>query len=163
MVQEVAPSTAVKLPTPSRWVWAAVPAALLACLAGLALSGAAAPTVIADAGAVVRWGRPLVTVAWQLAAASTVGGLGVLLFVLPRTSPAWSTAARVVSIAGPLWAVLLVVDLFFGYANVAGRQIGGANFGDELAFYLTEISSGRAALVAAILAAVLSLDRKSVV
>lgn len=157
MVQEVAPSTAVKLPTPSRWVWAAVPAALLACLAGLALSGAAAPTVIADAGAVVRWGRPLVTVAWQLAAAGTVGGLGVLLFVLPRTSPAWSTAARVVSIAGPLWAVLLVVDLFFGYANVAGRQIGGANFGDELAFYLTEISSGRAALVAAILAAVLSL------
>ncbi len=138
-------------------MWSAVPAALLACLASLAFSGAAAPTVIADSGAVVRWGRPLVSLGWQLAAAVTIGGLSLLLFALPRQSRAWPTAARTVAIAGPLWAMLMVADLFFGYANVAGRQIGGENFGDELAFYLTEISSGRAALVAAILAALASI------
>ena len=63
------------------------------------------------------------------------------------------------AIAGPLWALLMVADLFFGYANVAGRQIGGENFGDELAFYLTEISSGRAALVAAVEQQVRDLSR----
>lgn len=157
MSDRVAPSASVNLPTPARWLWAALPAALLACLAGLAFSGAAAPTLIADAGALVRWGRPLVAVAWQLAAAATIGGLGLLLFVLRRPSAAWSTAARAVAVAGPVWAMLLVVDLFFGYANIAGRQIGGNNFGDELAFYLTEISSGRAALVAAILAALVAI------
>ena len=146
-----------------RWVWSAIPAALLACLASLTFSGAAAPTVIADAGAVVRWGRPLVTVGWQLAAAVTIGGLALLLFALPRQSGAWATAARAVAIAGPVWALLMVADLFFGYANVAGRQIGGANFGDELAFYLTEISSGRATLVAAILAALASIAAVAVV
>ncbi|WP_244951254.1 cytochrome c oxidase assembly protein [Ruania zhangjianzhongii] len=157
MPEQPAPSSFVRRPTPARWVWSAVPAALLACLASLAFSGAAAPTVIADSGAVVRWGRPLVSLGWQLAAAVTIGGLSLLLFALPRQSRAWPTAARTVAIAGPLWAMLMVADLFFGYANVAGRQIGGENFGDELAFYLTEISSGRAALVAAILAALASI------
>lgn len=157
MPEQPAPSAFVSRTTPARWVWSAIPAALLACLAALAFSGAAAPTVIADAGAVVRWGRPMVTLAWQLAAAVTIGGLGLLLFALPRQSPAWTTAARTVAIAGPVWAMLQVADLFFGYANVAGRQIGGENFGDELAFYLTEISSGRAALVAAVLAALASI------
>lgn len=131
--------------------------ALLACLVSLTFSGAAAPTVIADSGAVVRWGRPLVTLGWQLAAAVTIGGLALLLFAVPRRSQAWATAARAVAIAGPVWAMLMVADLFFGYANVAGRQIGGENFGDELAFYLTELSAGRAALVAAILAALASV------
>ena len=157
MPEQPAPSSSVSRPTPLQWVWSALPAAVLACLAGLAFSGAAAPTAIADAGAVVRWGRPMVTVAWQLAAAVTIGGLGLLLFALPRASRAWATAARTVAIAGPVWAMVQVADLFFGYANVAGRQIGGENFGDELAFYLTEISSGRASLVAAILAALASI------
>lgn len=159
MVSQSASPVSVNPPTVRRWAWAGVPAGLLACVAALAFSGAAAPTVIADAGAVARWGRPMLTVAWQLAAAVVIGGLALLLFVLPREkeSAAWRTVCRAVSIAGPVWALLLVVDLLFGYATVAGRPIGGANFGQELVFYLTEISSGRAALVAAIIAAVVSI------
>ena len=158
-MSESASAVSVRPPSVRRWAWAAVPAALLACLGALAFSGAAAPTVIADAGAVARWGRPLLTVAWQLAAAVVIGGLALLLFALPpqQDSAAWRTVARAVTIAGPVWAFLLVVDLLFGYATVAGRPIGGENFGQELTFYLTEISSGRAALVAAIIAAVVSI------
>src|SRR5699024_1701183 len=118
-----------------------------------------APTVIADAGAVARWGRPLLTVAWQLAAAVVIGGLALLLFALPpqQDSAACRSLAPAVTIAGPASAFPPGGCLVFGYATVAGRPIGGENFGQELTFYLTEISSGRAALVAAIIAAVVSI------
>ncbi|TDE99174.1 copper resistance protein CopD [Occultella glacieicola] len=158
---------------------AALPTAVLACVLGLAFSGAAAPTLVADSGALVRWGLPVVTVLSEAAAAVTLGSLVLLLFVLPRpTGPragdraggrsrpgradradgaAWTLAARVVGWSGPAWALLLVVDMVVGYASVAGRPLGGAGFGDELAFYLTEISTGRAALVTAIVAALASV------
>ncbi|MBZ2197139.1 cytochrome c oxidase assembly protein [Occultella gossypii] len=156
--------------SPGRWVLAGLPTAALACVLGLAFSGAAAPTLIGDAGAVVRWGLPVVTVASHLAAALTLGGLVLLLFVLPRPvtaavarglrvrpdGGAWALAARVVSWAGPAWAVLLVVDLVLGYGSVAGRPLGGPGFGVELAYYVTEISTGRTALVTAVLAAAAS-------
>ncbi|UFU02823.1 bifunctional copper resistance protein CopD/cytochrome c oxidase assembly protein [Ruania suaedae] len=163
-------------------VWALAPTAMLAALLGLTFSGAAGPTELADAGPLVRWARPVVTVLWQLGASVTLGGLVLLLFVLspppdharaqagPRAGrqhertgrergagQAWPVAARAVMIAGPVWASCMVIDLVLGYATVAGRPIGGAGFGDELAFYLTEISTGRAALVAAVLAVVASI------
>ncbi|UFU06270.1 cytochrome c oxidase assembly protein [Ruania halotolerans] len=158
----------------SRAVWALAPTAMLVSLLGLAFSGAAGPTELADAGAIVRWGRPLLTVAWQLGASVTLGGLALLLFAFPppqrtvangakrapRTAAdgsGWRIASRAVMVAGPVWAVAMVLDLIFGYATVAGRPIGGAGFGAELAFYLTEISTGRAALVAAVLAALASI------
>ncbi|WP_235019842.1 cytochrome c oxidase assembly protein [Ruania rhizosphaerae] len=174
-----------------RAAWALLPTAMLAALFGLAFSGAAGPTELADAGPLVRWSRPLISVTWQLAASVTIGGLMLLLFVLsppadgrggvagPEVAPghnrtnnpnrpsrgnrprgageAWPIATRAVMIAGPVWAACLVIDLVLGYATVAGRPIGGAGFGDELAFYLTEISTGRAALVAAVLAAIMSV------
>jgi cytochrome c oxidase assembly factor CtaG/putative copper export protein len=176
------------IPAPLRWVLAAVPTAVLACVLGLAFSGAAAPTLVADSGALVRWGLPVVTVLSEAAAAVTLGGLVLMLFALPRPpepepaggptaarakerpggrprpgrsgradGAAWSLAARVVAWSGPAWALLLVADMVLGYASVAGRPLGGAGFGDELAFYLTEISTGRAALVTAIIAALASV------
>ncbi|SEE69067.1 cytochrome c oxidase assembly protein [Ruania alba] len=154
--------------------WALIPTAMLASVLGLAFSGAAGPTDLADAGAIVRWGRPLLTVVWQLSASVTLGGLALLMFALPpggaasagerRRAPraavdgaGWRIASRAVMVAGPVWAGALVLDLVFGYATVAGRSIGGEGFGDELVFYLTELSTGRAALVAAVLAAVASI------
>ncbi|WP_240134086.1 cytochrome c oxidase assembly protein [Actinotalea caeni] len=138
------------------WAVAAVPAALLATLVGLALTGASAPTLVGDPGALVRWGEPLVGVLIQLAQAATLGGLVMLAFVLPDGA-ARRTTTGLVAVAGPVWALLSVLDLVLGYALVAGRPIGGAGFGNELGYYLGEISSGRAQLVSAVLAALVAL------
>lgn len=153
-----------------RWVLAALPVLVLAALGALAVSGAASSSLLADAGVLVRWATPVVTALNRLAGAIVLGGLVLLLLVLgppgarggTGTRPedparAWRRAASVVAWAGPIWAVVNVVDLLFQYAAAAGQPIGGAEFGGELAFYLTEISAGRTALVAAILIAVTAL------
>ena len=155
-----------------RWVLAALPVLVLAALGALAASGAAASSSLADAGALVQWATPVVAALNRLAGATVLGGLVLLLLVLspPRArtgaqaqpepddpARAWRRAASVVAWAGPIWAVVNVVELLFQYAAAAGRPIGGAEFGGELAFYLTEIPAGRTELVAAILIAVTAL------
>ncbi|WP_434081377.1 hypothetical protein [Sanguibacter sp. Z1732] len=55
--------------------------------------------------------------------------------------------------AAPVWAVLNLADVLLRYARAAGRPVGGAEFGQELAYYLTELSAGRASLVATVLIA----------
>lgn len=144
------------------WLVAALPAALLAALVGSVVTGASAPTLIGDPGALVRWSAPVLGVLLQLAQAATLGGLVMLAFVIPQGAKAadggaWHRARTLVSVGGPAWGVLAVLDLVLGYALVAGRPIGGPGFGDELGFYLTEISSGRAQLVTAVLAALVAL------
>ena len=197
-----------RLSSSRSWVLAALPTALLLVLLGLAFSGAAAPTLVGDAGALVRWGRPVVTVLSELAAAVTIGSLVLLVGVLPRpararaavgpqstgrpvragadphpptsgpegararnphrggstraprVSPdgaAWGRVATLVAWSGPAWAILLTADLVLGYASTAGRALGGAGFEEELWFYITELSSGRAALTAVVIAAVAAL------
>lgn len=71
------------LRTPRVLAIAAVPVAGVAAVLGLMLTGAAAPTILADPGPAVRWGLPLVTVASQLALAGTVGALLMAVGVLP--------------------------------------------------------------------------------
>lgn len=145
------------------WVAAGFPLAVLAALVGVAITGASAPTLVGDPGELVRWANPAVGALIQLAQAVTLGGLVMLAFVLPGgkgekvDGGAWPLVRTVTSIAGPVWALLAVVDVVLGYALVAGRPIGGEGFGDELEFYITEISTGRAQLVTAVMAAALGI------
>src|SRR3954471_23194309 len=56
---------------------------LLAVVAGLALTGGAAASLVADPGAVTRWGLPLAKVVDDVAACVTVGLLVVAAVALP--------------------------------------------------------------------------------
>lgn len=144
------------------WLAAGIPVAVLAALVGAAVTGASAPTLVGDPGAFVRWANPVLGTLLQMAQALTLGGLVMLVFVLPvgakdkDDGAAWRLVRTVTSAAGPIWALLSVVDIVLGYALVAGRPVGGEGFGDELGFYVTEISTGRAALVTAVMAAVMA-------
>ena len=144
------------LASPWAWTLALVPAAVLAVLIGVVVTGASAPTLVGDPGPLVRWAAPVLAVLIQLAQSAVLGGLVMLAFVLPEGG-AWRLARTVVATAGPAWALMAVLDLVFGYALVAGRPIGGQGFGDELGFYVTQISTGRAQLLTAIGVAVLAL------
>ena len=95
----------------------AVVAVLAVCtgLAAAALSGAIAPTVIADPGAVVRWGLVAVRVIADLAAALTVGTLLLAAVALPvgKDGQAYRPALMLAAGTATLWAVTHIVLLVF--------------------------------------------------
>jgi cytochrome c oxidase assembly factor CtaG/putative copper export protein len=64
-------------------VAASLAAALVAVLAGLVFTNAAAPFLLYDPGPVVRWGLPVVTVIARLAGALTIGLLVLAAVALP--------------------------------------------------------------------------------
>ncbi|MGC5614865.1 cytochrome c oxidase assembly protein [Georgenia sp. Z1491] len=68
-------------------------AAVVALVLALLSSGAAEPALLADPGALVRWGLPLVTVVTHLAATLTVGCFAVAAVVL--VGPAKARTVRV--------------------------------------------------------------------
>lgn len=134
--------------------------ALAATAAGVAFSGAVAPTLL-DPGAVVRWGLPLATVVTELGAAVTIGALVLAAFVLPRADGgrapgdgrAWPTSAVVASVASGVWALASVVQLVLTYAQITGRPVGGAGYGAELGLFVSSVSLGRTLLGITVIAA----------
>jgi len=140
----------------ARLVLGLVPLAAAGALVGLAVSGSAQTVGLADPGAWIRWAGPVLSAVNHLTAAVVLGGLTLLLVVLPYSgarAPSWQRAARVLLWVTPAWAVLNVLDVLVRYARAAGRPVGGQGFEQELAYFLTEISAGRASLVATILIA----------
>ena len=135
--------------------------ALLVVVAGVAWSGAVLPTVLADPGALVRWGLPVTTVLTELAAAVTLGALALAAFVLPRGTGrtpsdgrAWSAMPVAAAWAAGTWTVAGAVHLVLTYANVAGRSLDEPTFGSELALFVTSVSLGRTLLGVTLIAAV---------
>lgn len=162
--------------------WAALPAvvrltllvvaAVAAVVAGVAFSGAVAPRVLVDPGAAVRWGLPIAQTLTELAGAVALGALVLAVGVLPRRVPALAADARatpdradgrayprsllVAAWAGGVWTVASLAHLVLTYANVAGRSVGSAQFGQELGVFVTQIDLGRTLLLVTTAAAVVT-------
>jgi putative copper resistance protein D len=124
----------------------------MAAIAGvwfaMELGGASRPSELGDAGDVVRWGTPLLKVAVSLAGGLVIGGLGVMLFVLPP-GDASNRVRSVVLGSGVVWVFLLVGYTVFTYFSVVGSTISidegfDANFG----FFLTSTELGQLLLIA---------------
>ncbi|WP_370517469.1 cytochrome c oxidase assembly protein [Pseudactinotalea sp. HY160] len=139
------------------WVAGIAGTLVVAAALALALSGSAEATLLADPGVLVRWGRPIINGLADLAASVTIGGSMLLVFVLAVRTPAWERARTVVAAAATVWTIALTAQLVFTYAAVSGRPIGEPGFGNELAYYLTELGAGKARLVTLILAALTSV------
>lgn len=148
--------------------------ALVAVVIGIALSGAATPTLLADPGALVRWGLPVVDVVVSAAGALTIGALVLAAVILPRAAgaagggrtrrsgpavdgAAWPLAQRTAAWAAVVWTLALVVQLVLTYSSVSGRPLGGAQFGTELGIFLTEIELGQAMAWGLVLTALTAL------
>lgn len=170
-------------PRPERGArWAALPAAarvvvlvasaVVAVVAGVAFSGAVAPRVLADPGATVRWGLPVAETLTELAGAVALGALVLAIGVLPRRQPVLAADVRVApgradgrayprsllvaAWAGGVWTVASLVHLVLTYANVAGRPVDSAQFGQELGVFVTQIDLGRTLLLVTTAAAVVT-------
>lgn len=139
-------------------------AALAAVVAGIAFSGAAAPTALRDPGALVRWGLPAASTTTEIAASATLGGLLLLATILvrrPGTSPADGeavvrAASGVTAVAAAVWTLSAVVELVLTYANVAGLPLTDPAFGGELGQFVTQFELGRVLLTVAVAAAVVT-------
>ena len=133
-------------------------AALLACLAALQFGGAVVPDLIADPGAVVRYGLPLAKLVVNLGAAGSIGGLAIAAFVLDKDAHAYGQALDVAAAASALWAVASAASGFFSFLAVYQQPVSlDENFGNLLGTFLSGSEIGQAWLATTLAAAVLTI------
>lgn len=138
--------------------------AVVAVLVAVSFSGAAAATALADPGAAVRWGLPVVDVLTDLALAVTLGALALVIGIVPRRAPveahperrgtagggaaavgaAWSAGTTVAAVAAGVWTVLAVVRMVLTYAQVSGSPVDLGSSGAQLWLFVTQVDLGRA-------------------
>ncbi|AXH96326.1 cytochrome c oxidase assembly protein [Ornithinimicrobium avium] len=147
--------------TAPRWLLATVvlAVAVLVAVPVAAASGATTPLVLGDAGAVVRWGQPLVRILHDLAASLT---LGLLLVggLLARESTDGkgfrrTTAAQGAFAGGVVWMLSVLVMLYLTYAELAGTPPSAPGFLEDLIGNVWALEVLRLLLVEAVIVAAL--------
>ncbi len=133
---------------------AAVPVTLVVALAVLAVTGELAPPALGDPGPLVRWGLPVVRGVHDLSLVLALGSLLLVAAVVPPASPAWARGALVATIASVTWAVSSLAWVVLAFADVLGAPLSDPEFGGQLAYFVSEVESGRVLAAAAALAVV---------
>ena len=149
-----APQTA-KLPL----ILAAVAVVAVVVPAGLLGGAFAAPVAgLPDAGAVVRWGLPILRAIHDLAAASTVGLLVVAATIIPeaRGTSRRITAARYACGSGVVWVVAGLVGLVFTFASISGTPLSDPAFGTQLQTFVFQLEFLRVAAISSAMALVVT-------
>ncbi|WP_426564076.1 cytochrome c oxidase assembly protein [Angustibacter sp. McL0619] len=150
-------------------------AAVLAAVAGLLLTGASDSLALADAGALTRWGLPLVRVLSDVAASLTVGLLVLAAVALPPNGtgrrgagPAARGAGSpqlegvtlaMVRLAGGtalVWAAAGGAVLVLSYARLAGIAPGAPGFAEQLGQFITQIDLLRSLLISSLVVVVVA-------
>ncbi len=136
-------------------VLATIAVAAVVIPAGLVGGVYAAPVAgLPDAGAIVRWGLPVVRAIHDLAAASTVGLLLVAATIIPeaRSTSRRITAARYACASGAVWAVAGLVGLVLTFASISGTQLTDPTFGAQLHTFVLQLETLRVAAISAAMA-----------
>jgi cytochrome c oxidase assembly factor CtaG/putative copper export protein len=128
-----------------------LPAAVVALVLAMVATGAAVPGVLGDAGALVRWGLPVLRTTGDLAVSVVLGSLLLLAVALVPATPAWRAVSRLAAGAAVVWVLTAVVQPVFTFADIAGTPLSG-DLGSQLGFFLTQVPPGRTALATAVLA-----------
>ncbi|MCA1780628.1 MAG: cytochrome c oxidase assembly protein [Dermatophilaceae bacterium] len=114
-------ATAPRL-TPGQVVGGGLAAGLVVLLAALLYTGSTVPLVLGDPGPIVRWGLPVFTLIWQVAAVTTVGLLGLAAFLMPErgTTDRRATALTYAVRAGAVWVTTGAIALLLTFADIVG-------------------------------------------
>ncbi|QSB23993.1 cytochrome c oxidase assembly protein [Curtobacterium sp. 24E2] len=130
----------------------------VALLTALVIGGGANAALIADPGALVRFGLPISRLVVDLSAAATIGGLALATVGLSRSGPEWNRAIDVAAAASGLWTVSSAVTTFFTFLSVAGSKISiDEQFGQSMGVFLTGTDLGLAWLVTVLVAAAVTV------
>jgi len=141
-------------------VLAAIAVVSVVIPAGLLGGVYAAPVAgLPDAGALVRWGLPVVRVIHDLAAASTVGLLLTAATIIPeaRSTSRRTTAARYASASGAAWVVTGLVGLVLTFASISGSQLTDPTFGAQLQTFVFQLENLRVAAISSAMALVVTI------
>jgi len=127
-------------------------------LVALVIGGGADRALIADPGAVVRFGLPIARLVVDLSAAATIGGLALTVVGLSRSRPEWNRAIDVAAGAAGVWTVAAAVTTFFTFLSVAGSALSlDEQFGQSMGVFLTGTDLGTAWLVSVLVAAAVTV------
>lgn len=129
-------------------------AALLSLLAALQFGGAAEAPLIADPGAVVRYGLPVAKLLVNLGAAGTIGALALVCFALSRNRPEFDRTLDIAAAAAAVWTVAAAAAGLLTFLSVYLQPFSlDQQFGDLLGAFFTEFELGRAWLSTTLIAA----------
>ena len=129
-----------------------------ALLAGLLVGGGAAPLLLVDPGATVRWGLPVAKALVHFGAALAVGSLMVAAFVLTRQQKAFSSALVVASVGAGLMTVAGGATAFFTFMAIYVEPVTiDQRFGNLLWLYLQTTEIGRSWLITIGLGAIITV------
>lgn len=133
-------------------------AAIIAVVVGLVIGGGAAPRLTSDPGALVRWGLPVMKLLVNLSGAAMVGSLVLALFALPAGTKPFALALDIASVGAAALTVASGTVAFLTFLSSFNPQISlGSEFGAQLGRFLLDTELGRAWLITAILAAVVTV------
>ena len=150
-----AASQPAKLPL----ILAAIAVVAVVIPAGLLGGVFAAPVAgLPDAGALVRWGLPVVRAIHDLAAAATVGLLVVAATIIPeaRNTSRRITATRYACASGVVWVVAGLVGLVLSFASISGTSLNDPTFGTQLQTFVFQIDLLRVAAISSAMALVVT-------
>src|SRR3990170_4923995 len=129
-------------------------AALLCLFAALQFGGAATAPLLADPGAVVRYGLPVAKLMVNIGAAATIGSLVLVCFALSRERPEFDRALDFAAGASAFWAVASAATGFLTFLSVYLQPVSlDAGFGQLLGAFFTRVDFGQAWLATTLVAA----------
>lgn len=116
----------------------------VAIFAGLAIGGGAQPLLLADPGALVRYGLPIATAAVHLGAALSIGSLMVAAMVVSSTYRGFSQSLIVAAIGAGVTTVTSVLSGFLTFLAIYVEPVSlDQRFGEVLWLYIQETEVGR--------------------
>ncbi len=138
-------------------------AALAAGLVGIVITGAAAPSLLADAGPLTRWGQPVAKALADASGTLTIGLLVTVACLLPARSGRQSDSGDLVGLperatrwaagTGAVWVAAGSVNLVLTYAKLAGQSPFSPGFTSQLGYFVTDLEFMRSLLVSVLLSA----------
>ncbi|MDA7814699.1 bifunctional copper resistance protein CopD/cytochrome c oxidase assembly protein [Pontimonas sp.] len=129
-----------------------------ALLVGLATGGGAQPLLLADPGAIARYGLPSATALVHLGAALSIGSLMMAALVISSKDAAFNSSLVVAAIGAGLTTVASVFSAFFTFAIIYVEPVSfDQRFGEVLWLYLGGTEVGRAWLVTIALSALVTV------
>ncbi|WP_416385013.1 cytochrome c oxidase assembly protein [Tersicoccus mangrovi] len=161
-------------PNAAFWLAPAAVAAVIGVVAGLQLTGAAAPRSLSDPGSVVRWGLPVAQMTSYLSMAVVIGCLLFAATLVPAFAdrrrprsrtvpdrdaehPAFRRLMTAAAAGGVVWTLAAIVVTVLTYSDVSGLPVSGAPaFTAQLAYFVTSLGTGQAWLTITVIAALVS-------
>jgi cytochrome c oxidase assembly factor CtaG/putative copper export protein len=132
--------------------------AVFATVVGLQYGGGADPQLIADPGAVVRWGLPLSKLLVNVGAAATIGALALTCFALSPAEDEFNTALDFAAASAAFFTVASSVTGFLTFLQVTNVPLSfDDRFSATLGQFLTQIELGQAWLGTTLIAAAVTV------